>query len=114
MIGHFLIRWFVCTLGLWVAARLLESHISYGHNIGAVIVAGLMLAVINTIIRPIMVLLSLPALIVSLGLFMIVINGLTVYLASVLYKPLHITNFWAAMFAGMIIGLVNFVVGAIL
>jgi uncharacterized membrane protein YvlD (DUF360 family) len=45
---------------------------------------------------------------------MIIINGLTVFLVSKLYHPLHVTNFWAAIFAGMVIGLVNFLVGAIL
>jgi uncharacterized membrane protein YvlD (DUF360 family) len=47
-------------------------------------------------------------------LFMIIVNGLTVYLASRLYSPLDITNFWAAIFAGIIIGLVNYLVTAIL
>jgi uncharacterized membrane protein YvlD (DUF360 family) len=45
---------------------------------------------------------------------MIIINGFTVYLASKLYTPLHVTNFWAAMLAGIIIGLVNYLVSAIL
>ena len=44
---------------------------------------------------------------------MIIINGLTVYLASKFYHPLHVTNFWAAVFAGMIIGLVNYLVSTI-
>lgn len=114
LIGRFLIRWFVCSLGLWVAADLLSSHISYGGGVGTVVAAGFILAVINTVIRPIIILLSLPAVILTLGLFIIIINGLTVYLASLLYTPLHITNFWAAICAGLIIGLVNFVVTAIL
>ena len=45
---------------------------------------------------------------------MIIINGLTVYLASRLYPQLHITNFLAAIFAGMVIGLVNYLVSAII
>lgn len=114
LISKFVIRWSVCSLGLWVAAGLLGHHISYGGSLGTIIIAGLILAVINTIIRPIIILLSLPAVILTLGLFMIIINGLTVYLASVLYPPLQITNFWAAVFAGIIIGLVNFAVTAIL
>ena len=51
---------------------------------------------------------------VSLGLFMIIINGVTVYLASKLYTPLHITNFWAAVFAGIVIGMVNYLVTTII
>lgn len=113
LLSRFAIRWFVCALGLWVAAGL-SHHISYGGSLGTVIAAGFILAVINTVIRPIIILLSLPAVILTLGLFIIIINGLTVYLASALYAPLHVTNFWAAVFAGLIIGLVNFVVTAIL
>jgi len=45
---------------------------------------------------------------------MIIINGLTVFIASKLYERLEITNFWAAVFAGMVIGLVNYLVTAIL
>lgn len=77
-------------------------------------IAGLLLAILNTILKPILVILSLPAIVLTLGLFMIIINGLTVFLVSKLYTQLHVTNFWVAMFAGMVIGLVNFLVGAIL
>lgn len=79
-----------------------------------IIIAGLVLAVINTFLKPILIIFSLPALIFSLGLFMVIINGLTVYIASKLYSPLHITNFWAAVFAGMVIGLVNYLVTTII
>jgi putative membrane protein len=111
---RFALRWLVCSLGLWVAAGLLAGSVSYGDHIGAVIVAGLILAIINALLRPLLVLLTLPAVLITLGFFMIVINGLTVYLASVLYRPLHITSFWAAMLTGIIIGLVNYLVTAIL
>ncbi len=76
--------------------------------------SGLILALINSVIKPLVVLLSLPAILLTLGLFMIVINGFSVLLASWLYDPLHIENFWTAMLAGVIIGLVNYLVTAIL
>ena len=112
-IVRFLLRWLVCGLGLWIAAGLLGGSISY-DNTAAIIIGGLVLAVVNIVIRPIIIILSLPAILVSLGLFMIIVNGLTVFLASKLYTPLHITNFWAAVFAGMVIGLVNYLVTTIL
>lgn len=111
---RFLIRWLVCSLGLWIAAAFLSNSISYGNQLSVIVIAGLILAVINVFIKPILVIFSLPALIFTLGLFMIIINGLTVYIASKLYEPLQITNFWAAVFAGMVIGLVNYLVTAIL
>jgi putative membrane protein len=113
-LARFLIRWLVCSLGLWIAAGLLSNSIHYSNGFGVIIIAGFLLAILNTVLKPILIILSLPAIVLTLGLFMIIINGLTVFLVSKLYTQLHVTNFWAAMFAGMVIGLVNFLVGAIL
>src|ERR1700712_450448 len=96
-IYRFLLRWFVCGLGLWVAAGLLSNSVSYDSRFTVIIIAGLILAIINAILKPVLVLLSLPVILLTLGLFMLVVNGLTVYIASILYKPFHITNFWAAI-----------------
>lgn len=113
-ISRFVIRWFVCGLGLWIAAGLLGERITYSSRLGVIIMAGLILALVNVVIKPFVVILSLPAILFSLGLFMIVINGLMVMLVSKLYEPLQVTNFGAAMLAGMVIGLVNFLVSTIL
>lgn len=107
------LRWLVCSLGLWIAAGLLGSGINYGQDRTVIVVAGLVLAAVNLVIRPLVVLLSLPAILLSLGLFIFVINGLMVLLVSKLYTPLHITNLWAAIFAGAVIGLVNYLVTTI-
>lgn len=111
---RFVLRWFVSSLGLWIAAGILGDSISYDNRIGVIVIAGLILALINIVIKPVLIIFSLPAILLTLGLFMIVINGLTVMLASWLYKPLHVTDFWAAMVAGMVIGLVNYLVTAIM
>jgi putative membrane protein len=107
------LRWLVCGLGLWIAAGLLGTGITYERNVSVIVVAGLVLAIVNTFIRPLVILLSLPAILLSLGLFMLVVNGLMVLLVSKLYSPLHITNLWAAIFAGAVIGLVNYLVTTI-
>jgi putative membrane protein len=111
---RFLTRWAVCSLGLWIAAGLLSNSITYGNKLRDIILAGLVLAIINVVVKPVLIIFSLPAIVLTLGLFMVIINGLTVFIASKLYHPLHITNFWAAVFAGMVIGLVNYLVTAIL
>ena len=113
-VPRFLTRWFVCSLGLWIAAGLLSNSITFENKLRDAILAGLVLAIVNVIVKPVLIILALPAILVSLGLFMIIINGLTVYLVSKLYHPLHIHDFWAAVFAGMVIGLVNYLVSAIL
>jgi len=112
---RFLLRWVVCSLGLWIAAGLLSGSVSYhGNRLASVIVAGLVLAILNALIKPLLVIISLPAILVTLGLFMLVINGGTVFLASKLYSGLHIRNFGIAILTGIIIGLVNYLVTAIL
>ncbi len=111
---RFLTRWLVCSLGLWIAANFLSNSISYDSKLKVIIIAGLVLAIINIVLKPILIIFTLPAILLTVGLFTIVINGLTVFIASKLYTPLHITNFWAAVFAGMVIGLVNYLVTAIL
>ncbi len=113
-LSRFIIRWFVCSLGLWMAAGFLAQKITYDSGLGVVIVAGMILAIVNVIIKPLVVILSLPAILFSLGLFMIVINGLMVLFVSWVYPPLEVDNFGAAMLAGMVIGLVNYLVTTIL
>src|SRR5260370_41345792 len=109
MVRHFLLRWLGSSVGLWVATALLGASVSV-TNTGAVIGAGLLLAIINMFVKPVLILLSLPFIIVTLGLFLIVINGLSVLLVSAIYPPLHVSGLWAAIFAGIIIGLVNYLV----
>lgn len=110
----FLTRWLVCGLGLWIAASFTNGSISYDNEFRVIVIAGLVLAIINTIIKPILIIFALPAILFTLGLFMIVINGLTVFLAAKFYGPLEITSFWAAIFAGIVIGVVNYLVTTIL
>lgn len=114
LLTRFLFRWFVSSLGLWIAAGLLGDSIDYQSKLRVIVIAGLVLAIVNTVIKPVVVLLSLPAILFSLGLFMIVVNGLMVLLVSALYEPLHVNNLGAAMLAGMVVGLVNYLVLTIL
>ncbi len=113
-LATYTLRWFVCTLGLWVAAGLLDGAVDYQNRVRVVVTAGAILALINAVIKPLMVVLSIPAILLTLGLFMLVINGATVFIASKLYSPLHIESFPIAVLTGIIIGLVNYLVTAIL
>ncbi len=113
--GRFLLRWFVCSMGHWIAAAILGGNrLTVQTGISVLIIAGLLLAILNTVIKPLVVLLSLPAILFSLGLFMVVINGFMVLLVSKLYSPLQVQNFGAAILVGMIIGFVNYLVTTIL
>jgi len=106
---NFLIRWFANCAGLFVAARIFNL-LSYQNSITVIIIGGLVLSILNALIKPILVVFTLPAIALTLGIFMIVINGTIVFLASLLYKDLQVGSFWAAVLVGMVIGLVNYIV----
>lgn len=110
----FIIRWLLISLGLWVASRVLGSSFhDTGATIGTFFVAGLVLSLINTVLKPIVVVLSLPAILLTLGLFMLVVNGLMVYLTLMMVPGLEVT-FWGAVLAGMIISLINYIITGIM
>jgi putative membrane protein len=106
---NFLIRWFVNSLGLLVAAQIFNL-VDYQNRISVIIIAGFILSVLNVLIKPILVIFTLPAIALTLGIFMIIINGFIVFLATELYGSLHVSSFWSAVLVGIVIGLVNYVV----
>lgn len=106
---QFLVRWGLNTLGLFMASLFL-SGISYHDQWHVLLIAALVLSVTNALIKPLVVILSLPALILTLGIFSIFINGFMVYLAHLLYPPFQVASFGTAVLAGLVIGLVNYVV----
>jgi putative membrane protein len=112
---RFLVRWLVSSLGLWIAAALLGAeHLSVGGRWGAWVAAGFFLALVNMFFKPLLVFLSIPVLLVTLGLFLIVVNGFLILLASWIYKPLEVNGLGVAMVAGVIVSLVNFLVTQVL
>jgi putative membrane protein len=107
----FLLRWVLNSLGIWVAARLLVGHgVTYDESQGFVLFfwTGLILSLVNAILKPLIVILSLPAILLTLGLFTLIVNGLMVWIAGALVGGFTI-SFWAAVLAGMIISLINYV-----
>ena len=112
---RFIARWAVSALGLWVASGLLgPSRLSVGNTVWTVLVAGLFLALVNMALKPILVILSFPAVLLSLGLFMLIINGFLILLVHWIYSPLYVKNLSVAVVAGLIVGIVNFLVSKVL
>lgn len=110
----FCIRWVLISLGLWVASRLLGSSFQdTGATTSTFLIAGLVLSLINSVLKPIIVVLSLPAILLTLGLFMLIVNGLMVYIALKLVPGLNVT-FWGAIVTGMIISLINYIITGIM
>ena len=88
--------------------------IDYSNDPWIILVAGLVLSVINFILKPILVIVTLPFIAISLGLFLVVINGFLVWLMSTLVGSFDVTGFGSAILAGIIIGLVNYAVSTLL
>ena len=109
----FLQRWLINTLAVLVASYIV-SGISYGRPID-LFVAALILGILNAILRPLLMLLSLPLLVFTLGLFTLVINALLLLLASWLVGEahFHVDGFWSAFWGALIISLVSIVLNSL-
>lgn len=112
MLRQLVIRLAANGLGLWLAGELV-SGISYGDSLVVLAVATVIFSLVNAFIRPIAVLLALPAIILTLGLFTLIINSLMLYLVTVLYDPFTVASFGSAIIAVIIIWIVNYAVNAI-
>jgi putative membrane protein len=80
----------------------------------AALVAAFLLGIVNTIIKPILVLLTLPLTVLTLGLFLLVINGLMLWLVSALVSGFHVSGFWGAVFGSILISLVSWLLSRFL
>lgn len=110
----FVLRWALNSFGLWLASRLLSnSFIDTDVTATTFIVAGLILSLANSILKPFVIVLALPAILLTLGLFMLVVNGLMVYIALKLVPGLDI-SFGGAVLTGIIISLINYFISGIL
>lgn len=94
--------------GIYFASRLL-SQISYQESFFSLLIAATILSVLNAVIRPLVVILALPAYVITLGLFSLVVNALMLYLVDFLYSPFNVSGLLAPILAGIIIGLVNYI-----
>jgi putative membrane protein len=111
---QFLLRWAVCIAGLWISSGLFSTIELDGTKASVLVLSGLVLALVNAVLKPLVIVLSLPAIMLSLGLFTVIINGLMVAVASWIYSPLDVQTFGAAILAGIIIGLLNFIITKLL
>lgn len=107
MIRTFLLRWLVNFLGLWAAASVL-SGVNYEGDLQVVLIAALIFSVINALIRPLVVLLALPAIVLTLGLFTFVVNAFMLYLVTVFYDSFQVSSFWQAVLAVGIVWVINY------
>lgn len=113
--GIFLIRWLLNAFGLWLSIALLGSGIRGAEvttGVAGFLFAALVFSIINSILRPIVIVLSLPAILLTLGLFTFVVNGLMVYISLALAPGIQI-SFWNAILTGIILSLINYIVSSV-
>src|SRR5580658_2809640 len=106
MLG-FLIRAALVALGLWLATDWVSGV--YIDSPSTLILAGILLGVVNSVVRPIAILLTLPMTIVTLGLFLLVINAGMVALVAWMLPGMHVAGFWSAFWTSVLVSLVSFV-----
>lgn len=93
-------------IGVFLAAYLVPG-VSYTGSWLYLLLVGVVIGLINLLVRPLVTLLSLPALVLTLGLFYLVINGLLFWLASLVLDHLTVSGFWAAIIGGLVLALFN-------
>jgi len=108
---NFLIRLVVNAIALLIVAYLLPGvHVS--SFVGA-LVAALVLGIVNAVLRPILVILTLPVVILTLGLFTLVINAITFYLVGQLGIGLEVHGFWSAFFGAIVLSIVSYILSSL-
>jgi len=95
-----ILRFLFGLAGLWIAAHVVPG-IAY-RNLGSLLAAAAILGVINAVLRPVLVILTLPLTLVTFGLFLLVINAFTLKLVTLFLHGFHVPGFWPA-FAGALI-----------
>ena len=108
---EFLQRWLITTVAVLVAAHIIPG-IHY-DTWQALLVATLVLGLLTAFLRPLLLLLSLPLLLVTLGLFTLVINALLLLLVGSLVQGFHVATFWDAFWGGLIISLVSLLLNSL-
>ena len=108
---QFLLHWGITALSLWVA-----SHIFKGlkfADASSLVVAALLLGFANAIVKPLLIVLTLPLTILTFGLFVLVINALMILLVARLVKGFDVSSFWTAFFASIFVSVLSVAMGAL-
>ena len=116
--ARFLIRWFINGIALYVASRLVSSGIKVEGGWPVIVGVALLFGLVNALLRPLLKVLTCPLIIVTLGLFTLVVNALmlllTSWIAGQLGLGFHVDGFWPAFVGGLVISIVSFLLSLVL
>jgi putative membrane protein len=108
---RFVIQALAAAFGFWVAARFVPGV--HAHGLGSLIAAGVILGLINALVRPILILLTIPLTLLTLGLFLFVINGITVWLTAAFLHGVQVDGLIPAILASVVITVISWLARAI-
>lgn len=99
----FILRLLIVALGLWLASELVPGIEVKG--VGTLLGAALLLGIVNAVVRPVLIILTLPATVLTLGLFLLVINAAMLGLVAWMFDNFTIAGFWPALFGSIVVSL---------
>ena len=102
-----LLRTLITAVGLWGADQLLSGVMIYGQ--WTLIFAALVLGIINAVVRPVLLVLTLPLTVVTLGLFILVLNGAMFGLAAAMFDGFRVDGFWSAVGGALIVSITSWI-----
>lgn len=105
------VSWLVNAAALWVATRIVSGISVEGG--GTLLLAALVIGLVNAVVKPVLVLLTLPITIVTLGLFYLVLNGLMLYLAAALTPGFQLAGLLPAVLGAVVISVVGMILHGI-
>jgi putative membrane protein len=108
----FLLRVVVNALAIMLAASIVPG-ISVDGVVPA-LVGGLLLGLVNAVVRPVLIILTLPITLITLGLFLLVLNGLCFWLVASIVKGFYVTGFWSAFLGALIVSIVSWTLTALI
>lgn len=109
---RFLLFWGVNTLSLWVADGLFDGMSL--QTAQSLFIAGLLLGIVNTFVKPLLVILTLPLSVVTLGLFLLVINALMLLLVAWLVTGFYVAGFWTGFFVALFVSVFSFILSSLI
>ena len=109
--ARLLVVWLINTVALIAVAYLMPSVTI--SSFASALVAALVLGLLNAIIRPILVLLTLPVTLLTLGLFIFVINGLLFWAVGAFVPGFHVAGFWSSVLGAIVFSLVSWLLSAL-
>jgi putative membrane protein len=107
---HFVFRWAITMVAVMVASSII-SGIRY-DSVAALIGASLLLGILNAFLRPVLLILSAPLILLTLGLFIFVVNGLMLLLVPSIVGGFHVDGFWSAFWGAIVISIVSWLLSA--